>query len=58
MPELNGFYEKNNSTLHIDVCNLQEFRDLLKQAQKEADALQKTMHRLEMFTLDIKFAET
>lgn len=41
--------------LNIEVANLQEFRNLLEQAEKEACQLKKTIDRLRRFNLEIKF---
>lgn len=62
---MKGYYvqedNKKESTvptgrLHVEVINLPEFRQLIEQAKKEADQLQKTINRLSNFNLDIDFS--
>lgn len=43
------------STLKISVTNLKTFKQLLEQAEKEAAALNKTMHQLRCFDLSVEF---
>ena len=45
------------STLKISVTNLKAFKQLLEQAEKEAAALNKTMHQLRCFDLNVEFEE-
>lgn len=61
---MEGYYikeseEKPNGVpsgkLNIEVANLQEFRTLLEQAEKEACQLKKTIDRLRWFNLEIEF---
>jgi len=45
------------STLKISVTNLKAFKQLLEQAEKEAAALNKTMHQLRCFDLSVEFED-
>ena len=45
----------SSGKLNIEVANLQEFRNLLEQAEKEACQLKKTIDRLRWFNLEIEF---
>ena len=41
--------------LFVSVTNIAEFNELLKEAKKQADELNDTIHQLEEFDLRIKF---
>lgn len=41
--------------LRIEITNIPEFQKLIKQAQKEADQLNKTINQLQNFELNIDF---
>lgn len=43
-------------TLQIEVSNLPEFKELLKQVKKESDQLQATISRLGNFDLKVNFS--
>ena len=47
--------EAPTGTLRISVTNIWEFSELITRAIKEADALVKTLRRLERFDLQIDF---
>lgn len=47
--------DENKARLNISVTNLAEFKELIRQAEKEADQLQKTVNRLKQFELHIDF---
>lgn len=59
--KIEGYYTKEidqqipKGRLHIEVMNLQEFAELIRQAKTEADQLQKTINRLRNFELEIDF---
>lgn len=62
--KMEGYYIKESEEkldgvpsgkLNIEVANLQEFRNLLEQAEKEACQLKKTIDRLRWFNLEIEF---
>ena len=53
---MNAYYQKEDSskgTLHISVTNIKEFAEMVEQARKEADQLQKTINQLANFHLDV-----
>lgn len=60
---MEGYYQKTTdekteiprSRLHISATNLQEFKQLIEKAQKEADRLNKTIDQLSNFDLVIDF---
>lgn len=55
-PEKSGeVSEKPTGCLRIEVSNLPEFAELIEQAKKEADQLQKTLNSLSYFDLNIDF---
>jgi hypothetical protein len=43
-------------TLQIEMANLQEFQELLREVSEKADQLQKIIHKLSCFNLNINFA--
>ena len=56
-----GYYRKgcpksDSGRLSIEAMNLPDFYNLIKQAKKEADQLNKTLGRLENFELNIDFS--
>lgn len=59
---MEGYYSKERAPqspkgrLHIEVTNLQEFEELIRQAKSEADQLQETINRLRYFELEIDFS--
>lgn len=62
---MKGYYVQENSgkglevptgRLRIEVMNIPEFKELLKQAEHEADQLQRTINRLSNFELNIDFS--
>lgn len=62
---MEGYYDKEYSgkqskvptgRLSIQIANLPEFNELIKQAEKEVDKLQETIHQLKYFELNIDFS--
>lgn len=62
---MDGYYEKEtpkaekqipDGRLHINVTNLSEFSELIKQAEKEVDQLRRTINRLTCFEVHIDFS--
>jgi len=49
-----GYYDKKTGTLRIDVRNIPEFNELIKQADKEFKALEKTINRLKNFEIEFE----
>lgn len=52
---MNGYLNTQESTLKISLTNIEEFKNLLSQAKKEADQLNETIRQLEVFELNIQF---
>lgn len=53
---MEGYMDRNGDSLYLSVSNLKEFNELLKQAEEEADRLQKTLSKLRYYNLKIDFA--
>lgn len=65
MKKMEGYYDKEYSgkqskvptgRLSIQITNLPEFNELIKQAEKESSKLQKTINQLKYFELNIDFS--
>ncbi|WP_302626776.1 hypothetical protein [uncultured Eubacterium sp.] len=60
---MNGYFEQNLKTennqnkgiLNISVTNINEFKDLIEKATKEAHQLNETIDRLNTFHLQVEF---
>lgn len=48
----------DNNTIKLSVTNIQELKDLLMLAKKQANELQDTIHQLETFDINVEFATT
>lgn len=48
---------KAESVLNIRVINVQEFKNLLERAQKEAHQLKNTLDELESFEIKVEFKQ-
>ena len=46
------------SNLRISITNIPEFKELIEQAQKEADQLRETVRQLANFDLNIEISNT
>lgn len=46
----------NSGTLHIYIANVQDFKNLIEQAEEEARRLEKTISELSRFRLEIDFS--
>ncbi len=52
---MEGFINRDEDSLYIGVSNLKQFNELLKQAEEEADRLQKTLSKLRYYNLKFDF---
>ena len=52
--EIEAHYVDN--TLHVNVTNIREFKALIEEALKRAEALQNSLRALEMFQLKVEFS--
>lgn len=54
---MEGYYDKKTGILRIDVRNIPEFNELIKQADKEFKELEKTINRLKNFEIEFEMTQ-
>lgn len=55
MEKLNTFCE--NGTIYFNATNIEEFKNLIEEAKKQAQQLNDTIDRLENFKFNFKFEQ-